>query len=115
MKLVTPAPATPAAELARLQWTIAIVAGATLPHWPTLPLWVPVLLGVAIAWRLAIAALEWPVPIRTLRLLLALAAFCAVLFSVSHDQRRRSRQRAARRDDRAEVPRVEAATATSSC
>ncbi len=81
MKLGTPASATPAAELARLQWTIAIVAGATLPHWPTLPVWVPVLLGVAIAWRLAIAALEWPVPIRTLRLLLALAAFCAVLFS----------------------------------
>ncbi len=81
MKLGTPAPATPAAELARLQWTIAIVAGATLPHWPTLPFWVPVLLGVAIAWRLAIAALEWPVPIRTLRLLLALAAFCTVLFS----------------------------------
>ncbi len=75
MKLGTPAPATPAAELARLQWTVAIVAGATLPHWPTLPFWVPLLLGVAIAWRLAIAALEWPVPIRTLRLLLALAAF----------------------------------------
>jgi transglutaminase-like putative cysteine protease len=81
MKLATPAPATPAAELARLLWTIAIVAGATLPHWPMLPFWVPLLLGVAIAWRLAIAALEWPVPIRTLRLLLALAAFCTVLFS----------------------------------
>jgi protein-glutamine gamma-glutamyltransferase len=81
MKLGTPAAATPSADLARLQWTTAIVAGATLPHWPTLPFWVPLLLGVAIAWRLAIAALEWPVPIRTLRLLLALAAFCAVLLS----------------------------------
>ena len=81
MKLGTPASATPAADLARLQWTTAIVAGATLPHWPTLPVWIPLLLGVAIAWRLAIAALEWPVPIRTLRLLLALAAFCAVLAS----------------------------------
>jgi transglutaminase-like putative cysteine protease len=81
MKLGTPASATPAADLARLQWTTAIVAGATLPHWPTLPFWVPLLLGVAIAWRLAIAAFEWPVPIRTLRLLLALAAFCAVLAS----------------------------------
>jgi len=81
MKLATPASSTPAAELARLHWTIAIVAGATLPHWPLLPFWVPLLLGVAIAWRLAIAALEWPVPIRTLRLLLALAAFCIVLFS----------------------------------
>jgi protein-glutamine gamma-glutamyltransferase len=81
MKLGTPASATPAADLARLQWTTAIVAGATLPHWPTLPFWVPLLLGVAIAWRLAIAALEWPVPIRTLRLLLALAGFLAVLVS----------------------------------
>jgi len=67
MKLATPASSTPAAELARLHWTIAIVAGATLPHWPLLPFWVPLLLGVAIAWRLAIAALEWPVPIRTLQ------------------------------------------------
>ena len=78
MKLGTPAPATPAADLVRLQWTVAIVAGATLPHWPTLPLWVPLLLGVAIAWRLAIAAFEWPVPIRTLRLLAALVAFFGV-------------------------------------
>ncbi len=81
MRLGTPASATSAADLARLQWTTAIVAGATLPHWPTLPFWVPLLLGIAIAWRLAIAAFEWPVPIRTLRLLLALAAFCAVLVS----------------------------------
>jgi protein-glutamine gamma-glutamyltransferase len=81
MKLGTPASATPAAELSRLKWTIAVVAGATVPHWPMLPIWIPVLLGVAIAWRLSIAALEWPVPIRTLRLLLALAAFCAVLLS----------------------------------
>jgi transglutaminase-like putative cysteine protease len=81
MKLGTPASATPAADLARLQWTTAIVAGATLPHWPMLPFWVPLLLGVAIAWRLAIAAFEWPAPIRTLRLSLALAAFCAVLAS----------------------------------
>ena len=81
MKLGTPAPATLSAEVSRLRWTAAIVAGATLPHWPTLPLWVPVLLAVAIAWRLAVAALAWPMPIRTLRLLLALVAFCVVLFT----------------------------------
>jgi len=81
MRLGTRASATPAADLARLQWTTGIVAGATLPHWPALPIWIPLLLIVAIAWRLAIAALEWPVPIRTLRLLLALGAFCAVLAS----------------------------------
>jgi transglutaminase-like putative cysteine protease len=69
------------AEVLRLQWTAAIVVGATLPHWPTLPPWAPVLLGLAIAWRLAVAARGWPMPIRTLRLLLALAAFCVVLFT----------------------------------
>jgi transglutaminase-like putative cysteine protease len=81
MKLSAPATATLSAEVSRLQWTAAIVVAATLPHWPTLPLWVPVLLGVAIAWRLAVATLAWPMPIRTLRLLLALVAFCCVLFT----------------------------------
>jgi transglutaminase-like putative cysteine protease len=81
MKLAIPAPATPSAEVSRLQWTAAIVVGATLPHWPTLPLWVPVLLAVAIAWRLAVAARAWPMPIRTLRLSLALVAFGVVLFT----------------------------------
>jgi len=79
MKLSMPATATLTAEVSRLQWTAAIVVAATLPHWPTLPLWVPVLLGAAIAWRLAVAVRGWPMPIRTLRLLLALVAFCAVL------------------------------------
>jgi transglutaminase-like putative cysteine protease len=81
MKLGTPASATPAADLARLQWTTAIVALATLPHWTTLPFWVPLLLCFAIAWRLAIAAFEWPAPIRTLVLLLGLCGFIAVPFS----------------------------------
>jgi transglutaminase-like putative cysteine protease len=80
MKLSTPATATSATQLVRLQWTVAIVAAATLPQWPTLPVWVPLLLGVAIAWRLAIAVLEWPVPIRTLLLLLALTGFTVVFF-----------------------------------
>jgi len=80
MKLTTTAPAMLEVELQRLFWTAGIVVGATLPHWSALPSWVPVLLGVAIAWRLAIAAFAWPVPLRLVRLLLAFAAFCAVLF-----------------------------------
>ncbi len=80
MRLATPAPATLAVETRRLFWTAGIVIGATLPHWSALPRWVPMLLAVAIAWRLAIAAFAWAVPLRLLRLLLAFAAFCAVLF-----------------------------------
>jgi transglutaminase-like putative cysteine protease len=79
MKLSAPATATLPAEVSRLEWTAAIVVGATLPHWPTLPLWVPLLLCAAVAWRLAVAARAWPMPIRTLRLLLALVAFGVVL------------------------------------
>src|SRR5881394_166475 len=79
MKLSAPATATLSAEVSRLHWTAAIVLGATLPHWPTLPTWVPVLLAVAIAWRLVVATRAWPMPIRTLRLLLALVAFGVVL------------------------------------
>jgi len=80
MRLATPAPATLEVETRRLFWTAGIVIGATLPHWSALPGWVPVLLAMAIAWRLAIAVFAWPVPLRLLRLLLAFAAFCAVLF-----------------------------------
>jgi protein-glutamine gamma-glutamyltransferase len=80
MRLATPAPATLEVETTRLYWTAGIVLGATLPHWSGLPGWVPVLLAIAIAWRLAIAAFAWPVPLRALRLVFAFAAFCAVLF-----------------------------------
>ncbi len=80
MRLATAAPATLEVETRRLFWTAGIVLGATLPHWSALPAWVPVLLATAIAWRLAIAAFAWPVPLRLLRLVLAFAAFCAVLF-----------------------------------
>ncbi|HUL81287.1 MAG TPA: DUF3488 and transglutaminase-like domain-containing protein [Gammaproteobacteria bacterium] len=78
MKLSAPATATSSVELTRLQWTAAIVVAATLPHWSTLPPWAPVLLAAAIAWRLAVAALEWPMPIRTLRLTLTLVAAAVV-------------------------------------
>jgi transglutaminase-like putative cysteine protease len=80
MRLATAAPATLEVETHRLFWTAGIVLGATLPHWSALPSWVPWLLSLAIAWRLAIAAFAWPVPRRFLRLVLAFIAFCAVLY-----------------------------------
>lgn len=68
-----------AATPERLFWTAAIVVGASLPHWPRMPLWAPVLLVVCTAWRLAAATLRWPLPNTALRLVLALLAFLGVL------------------------------------
>lgn len=62
----------------RLLWTAAIIVGASLPHWSHMPLWVPVLLIVCVAWRLAGQTLGWTLPNRTLRLALALLAFLGV-------------------------------------
>ncbi len=67
-------------EVRRLLWTAAIVVGASLPHWPTLAAWIPVLLLTAVAFRLAAAMRHWPLPPRLLRIAVALAAFFAVLF-----------------------------------
>jgi transglutaminase-like putative cysteine protease len=66
-------------ETKRVLWTAAIVLGASLPHWPTLAPWMPVLLLSAIAWRLGVAAFDWPAPPRVVRLACAVAAFLAVL------------------------------------
>jgi len=63
----------------RLLWTAGVVAGASLPHWPTLPLWAPVLLCMCIAWRLAGDFANWPLPNTTVRIGLALIALVAVL------------------------------------
>ncbi len=63
----------------RLLWTAGVVAGASLPHWPTLPLWAPVLLCMCIAWRLAGDFTNWPLPNTTVRIGLALIALVAVL------------------------------------
>jgi len=65
--------------LDRLLWTAAIVVGASLVAWPTLPVWIPLLLVACVAWRLAIAVLGWAVPPRSLRLVLATLAFLGVL------------------------------------
>jgi transglutaminase-like putative cysteine protease len=67
-------------EIRRLLWTAAIVIGASLPHWPTLAAWIPVLLLTAVAYRLTTALRHWPQPPRVLRVAAALGAFVAVLF-----------------------------------
>jgi transglutaminase-like putative cysteine protease len=66
-------------ETKRLLWTAAIVIGTSLPHWATLAAWMPIVLLTAIAWRFGIGLYRWPTPPRTVRLLLALAAFIGVL------------------------------------
>ncbi|MFL2547387.1 MAG: DUF3488 and DUF4129 domain-containing transglutaminase family protein [Candidatus Rariloculaceae bacterium] len=66
-------------ETDRLIWTAGIIAGASLPHWTTLPLWAPVLLLACIAWRLSGALLRWHLPNRPIRIALALIALAAVL------------------------------------
>ena len=63
----------------RLLWTSGVVAGASLPHWVTLPPWVPALLGLCVLWRLAGAFRGWPLPGSILRIGLAFIAFLAVL------------------------------------
>jgi len=67
-------------ETKRLLWTAAIVLGASLPHWPTLPFWIIGLLCTAVAWRFAGSLYGWPMPPRALRMLLAVGMFCTVLF-----------------------------------
>jgi transglutaminase-like putative cysteine protease len=68
-----------ALETRRLLWTAAIVVGASAPHWQSVAPWIPLLLAVAIAWRLAASAFRWRVPPRWLRLLIAVGAFLGVL------------------------------------
>jgi transglutaminase-like putative cysteine protease len=72
-------PAELSLETKRLLWTAAIVLGTSLPHWPTLSPWMPVLLLSSVAWRFGVALFGWPTPPRVLRLTLAIGAFLAVL------------------------------------
>lgn len=67
-------------EAKRLLWTAAIVVGTSLPHWPTIALWMPALLLAAISWRLAVSVWRWPAPPRVVRLPLAVGAVTGVLF-----------------------------------
>lgn len=60
--------------IGRLVWTAGIVVGASLPHFATLPVWMPVLLCVSVTWRFGARLLGWPLPGRwTMRLLTVLA------------------------------------------
>ena len=66
-------------SIERLLWTAGVVVGASLPHWVSLAVWVPVLLSVCVIWRLAAASRGWPLPGAILRITLAFVAFLAVL------------------------------------
>ena len=79
MFAVAKQPAELSLENKRLLWTVAIVVGASLPHWPGLSPWIPALLLTAIAWRLGGAFYGWPSPSRLVRLPLSVGAFLAVL------------------------------------
>jgi protein-glutamine gamma-glutamyltransferase len=78
-----PALAAPSAELSletkRLLWTAAIVVGTSLPHWPRLSPWIPLLLIAAVVWRFCVGVYGWPAPPRIVRLPLAVGVFFAVL------------------------------------
>jgi transglutaminase-like putative cysteine protease len=63
----------------RLLWTAGVVAGSSLPHWLTVPIWVPGLLCLSLGWRLAAALWGWPLPNAFVRISLAFLAFTAVL------------------------------------
>lgn len=69
----------PTVSTDRLFWTAGVVVGASLPHWLTLSVWVPVLLSFCVFWRLAAALRGWPLPGGILRIMLAFLAFIAVL------------------------------------
>lgn len=67
------------AGLSRLAWTAGIVVGASLPHVPNVPLWIPVLLFAAVGWRFAGRLLRWPLPGRWFMWLITIAACGGVL------------------------------------
>src|SRR5262245_6555212 len=73
-------PAELSLENKRLLWTVAIVIGASLPHWAGLSPWIPALLLLGVAWRLGGAFNGWSSPSRLVRLPLSVGAFLAVLF-----------------------------------
>ena len=77
---LTAQPAELSIENKRLLWTTAIVVGASLPHWPSLSPWIPALLLLCVAWRLAVGFYDWRPASRIVRLPLSLGAFLAVLF-----------------------------------
>ena len=71
--------ATDRISMKRLSLMGMVVVGASIPHWTTLPIWIPALLIASIAWRMAAQRIALPLPNRIARITLALAAFGAVL------------------------------------
>ncbi|MGD8810403.1 MAG: DUF3488 and transglutaminase-like domain-containing protein, partial [Gammaproteobacteria bacterium] len=67
-------------SLRRLGWMGAVVVGASIPHWAALPAWIPALLVVSIAWRIAASSLNLPLPNRPIRFVLAGSAFSLTFF-----------------------------------
>ena len=65
--------------LSRLVWTSGIAVGASLPHWSRLPVWIPVLLCMAVAWRFAARLLGWPLPRAWLTGAITVGAFIGVV------------------------------------
>lgn len=71
--------ATDQISMKRLTLMGLVVFGASVPHWNTLPLWIPALLITSIAWRMASQRLRLPLPNRPARITLAFAAFGVIL------------------------------------
>ena len=71
--------ATDKISMKRLAVMGLVVVGASIPHWTSLPLWIPILLIGSIAWRMASQRLHLPLPNRPARITLAFAAFGAIL------------------------------------
>ena len=65
--------------IARLSWAAGLVAGASLPHWASLPAWMPAMLIGCILWRFGARLLRWPLPGPWLMRILTLTAVAAVL------------------------------------
>ena len=65
--------------IARLSWAAGLVAGASLPHWTSLPPWMPAMLIGCIFWRFGARLLRWPLPGAWLMRFFTLAAVAAVL------------------------------------
>jgi transglutaminase-like putative cysteine protease len=66
--------------MSRLVWTAGISVGASLPHWPSLPIWAPALLLACVGWRFAARIIRVPLPGRKLMWLATIGAFGAVFY-----------------------------------
>jgi transglutaminase-like putative cysteine protease len=68
-------------DLNRIAWTSAALLFAGLPHFLHLKPWVPLFCATLIAWRLAIAHRQRPLPPRSVRLFVGLLGLAGVLFT----------------------------------